>query len=209
MSSSHEGLNAALANAASEIVRVADSAGPFVLAVKDLEGQNVVLSVSKKSDGSLVALEEDTAVASEDTLWNGDTTTLDFATNAPTPGDGILDNTPIVPGSVTIAPTAGGDSVNATDRDGDGKLYTSDVDEDYCGTIDYFTGAANLFYPSGKAPNTGAILAHYTYSEICTANGQKAYHINNLVPGSADEALIVKAAGADNTRVKVEAIQVF
>jgi len=201
MSVSHIGQGAALENAANEIVRVTDAQGPLTIIVKhiDGDGDDVVLSVSRQSDSSIVALNEDTAVASEDTAYDGDTATLAFSGES-------LDNTPIVPGTVTIEPTAGGDSVNATDRDGDGILYTDDNDEDACGTIDYFTGALVLDYPTGKAPNTTNILADYTYSEETAVLGQKNYYISNLSPVNY-ESLVIKAASASNSRVHIEVVQ--
>jgi hypothetical protein len=202
MSATSQGFGAALKNAAAEILRVTDAKGPITIVANQVDsaGDEIVLSVSKKSDGSLVALDEDTAVTDEDTGYDGDTTTLDFS------GED-LNNVPIVPGSVTITPTAGGNTVDATDRDGDGKLYTDDTDEDECGSIDYFTGALVLAYPSGKAPNTTNITADYTYSEKTVKLGQKNYHVGNLVPGSDYESLIIKAAGKENSKVRIEAFQ--
>lgn len=202
MSATSQGFGAALENAAAEILRVTDAKGPITLVCQhvDEDGDEVVLSVSRKSDGALVALEEDTAVTAEDTAYDGDTSELDFTGQA-------LNNVPIVPGSVTVKPTAGGNSVNATDRDGDGKLYTDDEDEDECGSINYFTGALVLHYPTGKAPNTTNITADYTYSEKTVKLGQKNYYIGNLVPGDDYESLIIKAAGKLNSRVRIEAFQ--
>ena len=178
---------AALNNQAAEIGRITETLGPVVLAVKNDGEVAVVISVEKLSDSAALALSEDTAVTDEDTGYDGDTTDLVFT------GEDLA-NTPIIPGSVTIAPTAGVDSVDATDRDGDGKLYTSDVDEDFCGTIDYFTGALELSYPAGKAPNTTNILADYSYQdEACVPGG---FHSVNIPTNLPDETYIIKAAAA-------------
>jgi hypothetical protein len=202
MSATSQGFGAALKNEAAEILRITDAKGPITLVCQhvDEDGDEVVLSVSRKSDGALVALAEDTAVSGEDTGYDGNAALLDFTGQS-------LDELPIVPGSVTIIPTAGGNSVNATDRDGDGKLYTADNDEDECGSIDYFTGALVLHYPAGKAPNTTNILADYTYGVSTVKLGQKNYYIGNLVPGENYESLIIKAAGKLASRVRIEAFQ--
>lgn len=201
MSVSHIGQGAALENAANEILRVQDAQGPLTIIVKhiDSDGDEVALSVSRQSDSAIVALDEDTAVANEDTAYDGNTSTLAFSGES-------LDNTPIVPGTVVIEPTAGGDTVNATDRDGDGILYTDDNDEDACGTINYFTGALVLDYPTGKAPNTTNIVADYTYSVSTEVLGQRNFYIANLSPVN-NESLIIKAAGAANSRVHIEVVQ--
>jgi hypothetical protein len=201
MSVSFNGQGAALENVANEILRVQDAQGPLTIIVKhiDEDGDQVALSVSRQSDSAIVALDEDTAVSNEDTAYDGDTSTLAFSGES-------LNNTPIVPGTVVIEPTAGGNSVDATDRDGDGLLYTDDVDEDLCGTIDYFTGALVLDYPTGKAPNTTNITADYTYSLATEKLGQKNFYISNLSPVN-NESLIIKAASAANSRVHIEVVQ--
>ena len=202
MSATSQGYGAALKNAAAEILRITDAKGPITLVCKhaDEDGDEVVLSCSKKSDGSLVALDTETAVTDEDTTYDGNASTLNFS-------GASLANTPIVPGSLTVKPTAGGNSVNAVDRDGDGKLYTDDNDEDECGSIDYFTGALVLTYPTGKDPNTTNILADYSYGESVVKLGQKNFYIGNLVPGDDFESLIIKAAGKLNSRISIEAFQ--
>jgi hypothetical protein len=203
MSANHDGYGAALENAAAEILRISETpGGPVTLALHNQGSGTLVPTVSRKSDGAHVALAEETAVADEDTVYNGDTSTLVFTGQA-------LDNVPITPGTVTVKPAAGGQTVNAIDRDGDGKLYTDDNDEDECGSINYFTGALALSYPSGKAPNTGDIDADYSYGELCAARGKKSYGIQNVVTGGSFETLIVKVAGSANSEVRVEAFQSF
>ncbi|MCG8435650.1 MAG: hypothetical protein MJA83_16625, partial [Gammaproteobacteria bacterium] len=109
-----------------------ESVGPVIILLENQGSGNVVLQAKRRSDNVILASDKDTAVADEDTVYNGDTSTLVFSGQA-------LDNTPIIPGTVVVKPTAGGDSVNLTDRDSDGRLYTVDVDEDFAGTVDYFT----------------------------------------------------------------------
>lgn len=201
MSATHQGYGAALKNAAAVILNIGEAKGPITLAVHhvDEDGDEVVLSVSRKSDGRLVALAEDTAVSDEDTGYDGNASTLDFTGQS-------LDNLPIVPGSVTVKPTAGGNTVNLIDRDGDGQLYTDDADQDWAGTIDYFTGALVLHFPTGKDPNTTNILADYTYGVATQVLGQQNFQIPYLNPVDF-ETLIVKAAGKENSRVRIEAYQ--
>jgi hypothetical protein len=204
MSANHDGYGAALENAAAEILRISETpGGPVTLALHNQGTGDLVPTVSRKSDGAHVALAEETAIADEDTVYNGDTSTLAFSGES-------LDNTPIVPGTVTVKPPVGGQSVNATDRDGDGKLYTDDNDEDECGSINYFTGALVLNYPTGKAPNTGDIDADYSHMDaVCTGLGKKTYAIQNVVTGGSFETLLVKVAGSVNSECRVEAFQSF
>jgi len=201
MSAVHQGYGAALENAAGLILSIGEAKGPITLAVKhvDEDGGEVVVHVSRKSDGALVALAEDTAVTDEDTAYDGDASTLVFT------GED-LDNTPIVPGSVTIKPTAGGNSVNLKDTNGDGILYTDDNDADVAGSINYFTGALELNFPSGKDPNTTNILADYSYGVGVGVLGQKNFQIP-FFSAAAFEVLYVKAAGASSSRVRIEAYQ--
>lgn len=203
MSAKYDGRAVALHNQAAEVMRISEVSGPVALVVKnESESNTAVVSVEDASDGTLVACDEDTAVSGEDTAYDGDTSTLDFT------GED-LNNTPIIPKSVTIKPTAGGNSVNATDRDGDGKLYTADVDEDECGTIDYFTGALVLHYPAGKAPNTTNITADYSYQDAATAIlGVKNLRIANNPPS---KNLVVKgaASGACGAVLSIDALVSF
>jgi len=201
MSSVHDGLGVALENQASEIMRIGAALGPVTLVANNLgEDNSVVLSCHKVSDGSRVALNSETEVADEDTTYDGDTSTTDFSGAA-------LANTPIVPGSVVVKPTAGGNSVNAKDLNGDGKLYTDDVDQDECGTIDYATGDLVLSYPTGKEPNTTNILADYSYGQEVKPLGQVSDRLLNNPPS---EDYIVKAAGlSGSSRVRTEGLISF
>lgn len=201
MSATHQGYGAALENAANLILNIGEAKGPITLAVHhvDEDGGEVVIQVTRKSDGALVALAEDTAVVDEDTVYDGNASTLDFTGQS-------LNNTPIVPGSLTVKPTAGGNTVNLTDKDGDGLLYTDDVDEDLAGSINYFTGALVLNFPLGKDPNTTNILADYTYGVGVQVLGRRNFQISYLSPVDF-ETMIVKAAGALNSRIRIEAFQ--
>ena len=202
MSSVQQGFGAALENEAAQVMEISEAYGPITIVVRNLDARDVVLSVSRKTTSALVALAQDTAVTNEDTGYDGDASTLVFTGQA-------LNNVPIVPGSVTIAPTAGGNTVNATDLYGDGKLYTSDVDLDFCGTIDYFTGALELSYPTGKDPAATNILANYTYSEKTLASGIKTYQVNNLSPKDFESLIVKAAAKAGPARVRVVGFKTY
>lgn len=203
MSARYDGRGVALHNEASEILRVTEVSGPVALVVhNESEDNEVVLSCEDESDGSLVAMDEDTAVTAEDTGYDGDASTLAFSGES-------LDNVPIIPKSVTVKPTAGGNSVNAVDRDGDGVLYTDDDDEDECGSIDYFTGALVLNYPTGKDPAATNITADYTYQDATTVPlGTKNLRIGSNPPS---KNLVVKAASeaASGSIVSVDALISF
>lgn len=204
MSARYEGFGAALKNAATEdILAITEVTGPVTIVVKnksETAANGLVVSVIKKSDSENVKLAEDTAVAAENTGYTGNASTLDFTGQ-------VLNNLPVVPGTVVVEPTTGGNTVNAKDRDGDGILYTDDVDEDACGTINYFTGALALHYPLGKDPNTGAISADYNYGKLVVAGGVKSMQIPSLAP--TDEVLYVRAASLNGAKVSVEAFVNF
>jgi hypothetical protein len=205
MSSVHDGFGSAPQNAVPTLATTPVTetpGGPTAVAVHNVGDNPVVVQVRRTSDDTLVALEEDTAVASEDTAYDGDTSTLAFS------GEN-LNSLPIVPGSVEIVPTAGGDSVDAKDTNGDGILFTDDVDADECGTIDYLTGALVLNYPAGKAPNTTNILANYTQGVQVVAGGKRMLNVQNFSPQTF-EGLEVRAAGLGGTsKVRLEAFQTF
>jgi len=202
MSAVHQGFGAALENAATEIMRIGEAKGPITLSVKhvDEDGGLLVVQVSRKSDGALVALAEETAVTDEDTAYDGDASELVFTGQA-------LDNTPIVPGSVTIKPTAGGNTVNLVDTNADGILYTDDVDADVAGSVNYFTGDLELSFPSGKDPAATNILADYSYGVGVNVLGTRNFQIQYFSAAVDFETLIVKAAAASSSRVRIEAYQ--
>lgn len=194
-----EDQGAAELNKANQVGRV-ESIGPITVVVNNLsDAANLVVGFDNEQTEAQIFSDKDTAVADEDTGYDGDTSELEFTGEA-------LDNTPIIPGSVTVKPATGGDSVNLIDRDKDGNLYTVDDDEDLAGTIDYFSGALELSFPTGKAPNTGDIDADYAYQdEVTVGRGRKNFQIGNSLP---DENVRVYAATDDaaGAPVKVEAV---
>lgn len=202
MSSLFKGFGAALDNQANEIMQVGDALGPVTLVVVNTGAYPVAIQASKLSDDALVATDDETAVADEDTGYDGDTSTVAFTGQA-------LNNYPITPGSVTITPITGGDTVNAVDSDGDGLLYTDDEDGDLCGSIDYFDGSLVLNYPAGKAPNTGNITADYTYQSgtVAANGGVKTFRVGSNPPA---ETIVIKAAAQGGTsQVKIDALISF
>lgn len=192
---------AAKLNEAVEVGRL-KSIGPVELVMSSLSSEGEAIVFAEDGDGAHISNDDETAVADEDTLYDGDTATLVFT------GE-VLNNLPVIPGTLTVQPTAGGDSVDATDRDGDGNLYTSDVDEDFCGTVDYFTGALELSYPTGKAPNTTNILADYTYgSSTIKPLGKKNFTIPNV---GRDTEVVVKSASnlSTGTSIRMEGVSTW
>lgn len=207
MSSVHDGFGAAPENAVPtiETLRVGETGGgPTTIAITNVGTNSVVPRVKRESDNVLQALDEETAVADEDTAYDGDASTLAFTGQA-------LNNTPIVPGSVVIEPTAGGNSVDLKDTNGDGILYTDDADADVAGSINYNTGALELNFPVGKDPNTTNILANYQYSAATIANGaKKHYHLSAFPVGQPEEAMVISCAGLGGaSKVRIEAFQSF
>jgi hypothetical protein len=202
MSSLSTGYGVALNNQAAEIMRIGEALGPVTLTVENEGSAELVISVHKLSDDSIVMLDKDTAVTTpEDTGYTGNTSDVDFSGQ-------VLNHLPIIPGTVEIAPTAGGASVNAVDTNGDGILWTVESTPETCGTINYFTGALTLGYPSAHAPNTGKIYATYhNQDKTVAANGVRAMQIQNLPPS---ETFIIKAAAkADNSPVRMDATLTF
>lgn len=194
-----EDQGAAELNKANQVGRV-ESIGPVTVVVNNLDDDaNLVVSFDNEQTGDQILSDRDTAVADEDTSYDGDTSQLVFT-------GASLGNTPILPRSVLVKPEPGVDSVNLIDRDGDGNLYTVDDDEDFAGTVNYFTGALELSFPTGKAPNTGDILADYAYQdELLVPRGRRNYQIGNSLP---DEAVRVYAAtdAAAGASVKTESV---
>jgi hypothetical protein len=179
----YEGQAAAEKNKAVEAVRL-EGGGAVNFIVSNQGSANVVTQVTK--GGTRVDTDKDTAVAVEDTLYNGDGATLAFSGEE-------LDHLPVIPGSVTLS-DAGSVGPDLVDRDGDGIFYTDDVDEDAAGTIDYFTGALILAYPTGKAPGTGAdaINAAYSYQDAQQVpGGRRTFEIAASLP---DEAVVCSVA---------------
>lgn len=182
-------------NQATVVGRV-QSTGPLTVLAQNLsEEGNAVLSFSNQRTGLSVLSDKDTAVSAEDTGYDGDTTETSFTGQT-------LNNLPVVPGSVVVVPTAGGDSVNLYDRDGDGQLYTVDDDEDFAGTVNYFTGALVLNFPVGKEPNTGDIDCNYAAQDAALVpGGIQSYGIANV---PHEDTIVVKAASSTKGGVKVK-----
>lgn len=196
-----QGYGVALNNEAAEIMRVGEALGPITLMVENEGSVEVVLSAHKLSDGSVVHMDKDTVVASENTGYSGNNSDLAFTGQT-------LNNLPIVPGTVVITPQSGGSTVLAQDTNGDGILWTVDTVPAVCGTINYFTGALELSYPAGHAPNTGVINAAYYYQDhTVNALGKKVLQLQNLPP---TETFVIKAAGkAGNSPVRIDAVITF
>lgn len=200
MLSIHQNVIPALANEGNEVFRI-QGLPPIVVACENLGTAQAVVGcyIAGAAHGALLSSTA-TQVTAEDTGFDGDTTTPNFSGQT-------LNNKPIIPRSVTIKPTAGGDTVNLIDRDGDGILYTDDNDEDAAGTVDYFTGALVLAFPTGKAPNTTNILADYKYENaVIAANGQKTFIFSSL---NTQQTLVLtaackKSAGVKSTNLRIE-----
>lgn len=136
--------------------------------------------------GRALASTTTSAVTDEDTGYVGNAADLNFTGQA-------LNNLPIVPRSVILHTDAVGNAELCFDK-GDGHFYTSDTDEDECGTIDYFTGAITLYFPAGKAPAVGAIDAAYLYeSAVLRPYGRRTYIWPTLTP---QDILVVAGACA-------------
>lgn len=164
-------------NEALQVMTIDGVYGPIAIGAESLGTTSLALMCAK--EGALatpLVTDQDTAVTAEATGYTGNTVLLAFTGQS-------LNNVPILPKSVEVKPTAGGDTVNCKDLNGDGILYTSDVDLDACGYVDYFTGAIRLNFPAGKAPNTGAITCDYKYSVAIVGRGMQMFRINNVRPG--------------------------
>lgn len=195
----HKATGAFLAQEATEIARI-QGLPPVVVTLDNQSEVDLVVSAhtidQAGTEGRAILSTTATQRTTENTGYSGDTATLAFSGQT-------LNNLPVIPRSVSILPTAGGDTVDATDRDGDGNLYTSDVDEDLCGTIDYFTGAVTLDYPAGKAPNNGQISATYkSESAVCNQKGRKSFMFTSLAPG---DTLVIEGACASVDSASVPA----
>lgn len=174
------GTFAALANSGSKVFDIQGLA-PIVVIAESLKESGhdsavALISAYLKGFHGGVLSTNSTQVSDEDTAYNGNNATLLFTGEA-------LDNTPILPRSVTVKPATGGNTVNLIDRDGDGILYTDDDDEDEAGSVDYFTGDINLSFPTGKAPNTGDIDCDYKHEdEALAVSGRKSFIFESLNP---------------------------
>jgi hypothetical protein len=206
MSSQFRSLGAALENKANEIARIGEALGPVTLAVANRGDNEVVLSVKRLSDGAHIALDDETAETGHaiGTGYTGDTTTRDFTTKA-------LAHVPVVPGTVEVTPTAGGNSVNCSDKDADGLLYAYYTAAWHlCGSIDYFTGLLELHYPVGKAPNTGAITCNFSHVPKTTKPlGKVSKRVGNLPPTATYIISAAAKLGGGSSQVRVDGFLSF
>ena len=205
MSTKQSAFGAALDNVAHEICRVGEARGPVTLIVNGEGNNDVIVQVKKLSDGSIVSLNDDTTrtLQAFTPAYTGNTVLLDFT--------GSISYVYLVPGTVHVIPTSGGNSVNAADDDADGILYaTISAVKTAVGTVNYFTGAIELHYPAGSEPNTGAIrwTAHTTAAPT-KAHGKTSKRVSNLPPA---ETYIVSACakkGSGSCTLRIDAIVSF
>lgn len=206
MSSQFRGLGAALENKANEIERIGEALGPVTLAAANRGDNEVVLSVKRLSDGKHVALDDEVAHtgAAIGTGYTGDTTTRDFTTKA-------VANKPVVPGTVLVTPTPGGNSINCNDVDGDGILYATILGvKTVIGSVDYFTGGIDLHYPAGKAPNTGAITCNYSHvAKSIKPLGKVSKRVGNLPPSATYIISAAAKKGGGSSQVRVDGFLSF
>ena len=176
------------------------SIGPASFELHNQGEGNVVLGVMRADQHGGLATDKDTAVADEDTTYDGTGAQLVF-TGATTA------ETPVCPGSVRLV-DAGDVAPDLIDRDGDGILYTDDDDQDAAGTVNYITGALELSYPTGKAPGTGAdaIEANYNYQDALTVPGGKRTFRVNSVPNEVEMTALVATDVQGGSLCKVNGI---
>ena len=177
-----EDQGAAELNKSAVIGRVT-STGPITLVVESqaASGVSCVVSASNQATGASVRLSTDTLNPAEATAYTGNGSTTDFS------GEN-LNVLPVVPGTVRLTPaTSGPDLLD----DGEGNLFTDDVDKDAAGTMNYFDGALVLAYPTGKEPD-GAIAADYdSQDELLVAGGRRNYRVDNV---AQEETIVFKGA---------------
>jgi len=186
-----EDVGAAKKNSSLKIGRV-ESVGPVAVVAANLSAaSNVVVSFARERTGTPIYSDKDTVATAEDTGYTGNLALIDFTGEA-------LNNKPIVPRSVVVTPATAGIVLH---DGGDGYMYTPLGVQ--AGTIDYFTGAIDLHYPVGSAPNGKLNATYYYQDEALVAGGQRNY---GIVAGLIDEPLAIYVA-CDNkagARVKVE-----
>jgi len=184
-------------DAAGELFRVS-GLGPAVLTVKNDSDTPCVLGAylldASGTDQRAQTTTTSTTVTTEASGYTGNASTLAFSGQT-------INNTPVVPRSIRLHPaTSGVDLIDG----GDGVFYTDDTDQDVAGTVDYFTGAMTLAYPTGKAPD-GAINVAYIYEDATLgAYGRKTFIWSAL---GADQILVIGGAcstAADSAPVSAE-----
>jgi hypothetical protein len=182
-----QGQGCALVNSSGEIMSVDGPYGPVAIMLQNVETEtedtagdaDVVVSIVKNDAATPLVTDLDTAVSAEDSGYVGNAgVTYDFDSGAQ-----VFNNLPVLPRSVVVIPTAGGNSVNATDKNGDGYIYTDDNDEDEVGYVNYHTGFLRLYYPVGKDPNTGKIDLDYTYGVRLKIGAVRTEKIGSLTEG--------------------------
>ena len=194
-----EDQGAAELNKIGQIGRV-ESLGPITMSVLNRDDDaNTVISFDNEVTKAQVFSDKDTKQTAEATAYVGNGATTTFTGQA-------LNVLPAIPKSLSLTPATSGPVL--FDRDGDSKLYTQDVDEDFSGTVDYFTGALELEYPVGKEPD-GAITADYwSQDESLVPRGRRSYGITTV---KQDEAIRAFAAADEKTGapMKLEAVGIF
>jgi len=182
-----EDQGAAELNKANQIGRI-ESIGPVTASILNQDDDaNMVVSFDNEQTGAQLFSDKDTQQAAEATGYVGDTATNDFSGQA-------LNELPAIPKSLTLTPATSGPVL--FDRDGDGRLYTQDVDEDFAGNVDYFLGTLELSYPVGKEPD-GAISADYwSQDEALVPRGRKNYTVSNI---TFEQAIRAYAAADEKT----------
>jgi len=183
----YEDQGAAEQNKAGQVGRV-ETLGPATVSVLSQDDDaNLVISFDNEVTKKQLFSNRDTKRTAEATGYTGNGATTTFTGQA-------LNELPAIPKSLTLTPATSGPDL--FDRDGDGNLYTSDVDEDFAGTVDYFTGAMELEYPAGKEPD-GAITADYwDQDEAMVPRGRRNFDITTASP---EQAFRVFAAADEKT----------
>lgn len=121
--------------------------------------------------------------------------------------DGLIGGTdvdkPIIPGTVEIEATASSPALK--DKDGDGILYSVDVDAEDSGFVKYTTGALKLSYGTGKPPEAGAILANFATSQYFSS----AYNVRLFVLDRQPKSSPIRVVGVSkNTNRKYVKLQI-
>ena len=191
-----EDQGAAELNKIGQIGRV-ESLGPITMSMLSLDDvANVVVSFDNEVTKAQVFSDKDTKQTAEATAYTGNGVLTTFSGQA-------LNVLPAIPKSLTLTPATSGPVL--FDRDGDGKLYTQDVDEDFAGTVDYFLGTLELEYPAGKEP-TGAITADYwSQDEAMVPRGRRNFGISTVTVDQATRAFAA-ADEATGAPMKLEAV---
>jgi len=189
--------------------------GPLVVAVRqfisEVNDEDFLLNFLKQdSDGRFTTVvvsaiggtDQETAVADEDTGYDGDGSEINFTGEA-------LDDLPVLPGSVVVE---GLDPApDLKDWDGDGILYSDDDDAEASGTVDYETGAITLAYSSvAKAPGVGDILANYYQGTWLTTLGNRLIELTGTPLRDSEMIRILGLSKKSvNKSVRVEVNAVF